>query len=514
MALVLSWWLAELVVALSAATLALYMWFQRGYRHWRKKGVRYLEPTFPFGNFAQAVLGQKSYGHVAQDMYNETKGERFVGLYSVGRPVLLVRDPDLVRRVLVRDFGAFRDRGVYLDDEEPVNRQLFFLRGAEWRARRAKLTPAFTSGKLRFMFQTIADCGRELSAVVEQLAAGGGPTEVRDLVARFTTDVIVSVGFGVESDSQRNPDAVFRNWGKKVFAPGLKTSFGFRLLFLSPKMSELLRVKCGFSDVSSFFRKMIADTVAYREENNVMRKDYMQLLIQLKNKGFLDGDKAQNGNKAENIKLTMDDLAAESFAFFIAGFETSTTTMSCALLELALNPDVQQRLQSEIDAVLERHGGDASYDAIAQMPYLDQVLAETLRKYPPLPILNRDCMEDYKIPDSDVVIEKGTGIIISLLGLHYDPEVFPDPERFDPERFSEEEKAKRHPYVYLPFGDGPRICIGMRLGQLQSKVGLASVLSRFSVRPTAATPRRLAFNGRGVLLLPTTGIQLRFEKRR
>jgi cytochrome P450 len=85
---------------------------------------------------------------------------------------------------------------------------------------------------------------------------------------------------------------------------------------------------------------------------------------------------------------------------------------------------------------------------------------ETLRKHPPAPILNRECTKNYKIPGTDIFLEKGISTIIPTLGLHHDPKYYPDPERFDPERFSEEEKAKRHHYVYLPFGEGPRICIG------------------------------------------------------
>jgi cytochrome P450 family 6 len=87
--------------------------------------------------------------------------------------------------------------------------------------------------------------------------------------------------------------------------------------------------------------------------------------------------------------------------------------------------------------------------------------SETLRKYPPVPILNRECTKAYKIPDTDIVLEKGMLSVIPVLALHHDPKYYPEPERFDPERFSEEEKAKRHHYVYLPFGEGPRICIGM-----------------------------------------------------
>jgi cytochrome P450 family 6 len=86
--------------------------------------------------------------------------------------------------------------------------------------------------------------------------------------------------------------------------------------------------------------------------------------------------------------------------------------------------------------------------------------SETLRKYPSVPILNRECTKEYKIPGTDVFLEKGMATVIPVLAIHHDPKYYPDPERFDPERFSEVEKAKRHQYVYLPFGEGPRICIG------------------------------------------------------
>jgi len=94
------------------------------------------------------------------------------------------------------------------------------------------------------------------------------------------------------------------------------------------------------------------------------------------------------------------------------------------------------------------------------MTYLDKVVAEILRKYPPLPMLNRECSKPYKIPGTDTVLEKGIPVFIPVTALHYDPNYYPEPERFDPERFSDEEKQKRHHYVYLPFGEGPRICIG------------------------------------------------------
>lgn len=94
------------------------------------------------------------------------------------------------------------------------------------------------------------------------------------------------------------------------------------------------------------------------------------------------------------------------------------------------------------------------------MEYLDRVVSETLRKYPPLTEIYRSCAKPYYMPEIDTVIEKDTKLFISVLGLHHDPEYWPDPEKFDPDRFSPEKKQKRDPMCYLPFGAGPKNCIG------------------------------------------------------
>jgi len=88
-------------------------------------------------------------------------------------------------------------------------------------------------------------------------------------------------------------------------------------------------------------------------------------------------------------------------------------------------------------------------------------LTETLRKVPVLPILDRVAGTDYVIPGTNITIEKGTTVYVPLLGLHMDPDVYPDPDHYDPERFSEENRKTRHPFMYLPFGEGPKYCIGM-----------------------------------------------------
>jgi cytochrome P450 family 6 len=128
-------------------------------------------------------------------------------------------------------------------------------------------------------------------------------------------------------------------------------------------------------------------------------------------------------------------------------------------------------------------------------------------------MLNRECTKDYKIPGTDVVLEKGMTTVIPVLALHHDPKYYPEPERFDPERFNEDEKAKRHHYVYLPFGEGPRICIGMRFGLMQTKVGLISILSKYQLNVSKKTAVPLVFDTKTVIMTTVGGMWLQIKKR-
>lgn len=156
--------------------------------------------------------------------------------------------------------------------------------------------------------------------------------------------------------------------------------------------------------------------------------------------------------------MSVDVIAAQLFLFYVAGFETSAATTAFTLYELAQYPDLMKKAQDDVAQALEKHG-KMTYDALKDMKFLDLCIMESTRKYPGLPILNRECTHDYAIPDSKLVIKRGTPIIISLLGIHRDAEYFPDPMRYDPERFLEE-NMNYVPAAFMPFGEGPRHCIG------------------------------------------------------
>lgn len=132
--------------------------------------------------------------------------------------------------------------------------------------------------------------------------------------------------------------------------------------------------------------------------------------------------------------------------------------------------------------------------------------------YPPAPVLNRVCTADYNIPNTDVILSAGTKVFISVLGIHRDAEYYPEPNKFNPENFSEENIAKRPQFTYLPFGEGPRMCIGLRFGLMQAKTGLSMLLNNYRFLPVADEKYNFNFNPKSFVLSKDGDIKLKVEK--
>ncbi|XP_046751463.1 cytochrome P450 6A1-like isoform X2 [Diprion similis] len=453
--------LLQLLGVLLAIAVAAYIYLKNvTYNYWKHKGIPQAEPIVPFGSLWDVVKSRKSIAVLMRDLYLEFKDNAVFGFYSFHRPSLVIRDPDLIRFVLTKDFSHFQNRGLYYNEEvDPLSGHLFMLDGAKWKNLRIKFSPTFTSGKMKHMFTTVKECSDSLVQCVTDEVEKNEVIEIKDIMARFTTDVIASVAFGIECNSLKNPEAEFRTLGRKIVKPRPVMN---AMLVLCPSLLKMFNIAATNKEVSNFIIKVFKETVDYRTSNNLVRKDFLDLVIQLMNKGFVRGDDDKEPLDKPEIasgKITMLEGAAQVFVFWLAGFETSSSAATHCLYELAINQDIQKRLADEISQILEKFGG-ITYESLAAMPYLHKVVSETLRKYPSVPILNRDCNQDVQLPGINLSITKGTAIVIPLLGLHMDPEVYPEPDKFDPERFNDDNIARRHRYAYLPFGEGPRICIG------------------------------------------------------
>lgn len=354
--------------------LIIYLYFKHTYLYFEKRGIPYVEASFPFGNFKAFIQGKKSIGHVLQELYRSSPNVPALGFFQFNRPSLLIRDPDLIKQILIQDFGNFHDRSLRLNEKlNPLAGHLFFLRGNKWKNLRSKLSPVFTSGKIKGMFEIMKNNSENL---VEYLKKNPSENiETKDLFARLLTDVIASCAFGIDCDSVKNPDAEFRQWGRKIFALTLKTNLAQLLSSTGEWTRKMIFWPVINNQVSDYFIEMVRETMKFREDNNIVKPDVMQMLIQLKNNQKIENkdDSYEKMEDSDGKSLSVEQCAAQAFVFFVAGFETSSSVMSFAVYELAKNPDMQSKVQKEIDEIFKTPQ-DITYENLKRMTYLDMII--------------------------------------------------------------------------------------------------------------------------------------------
>lgn len=468
------------------------------YSFWKRRGIPHDRPVLPYGNLKG--IGKTHHLRQIMKIYYE-KNKRvgpFGGFFFFLKPAVVIFDLDLARDILIKDFNNFIDRGMFYNErDDPLTGHLFALDGAKWKNLRRKLTPTFSSGRMKGMFPTVLSVGDQLLEVLEKIVSSDPEFEVKDVLARFTVDVIGTCAFGIECNSLKDPKAEFRIAGDKAFSKTRHSRLITGIIFGFPRMARKLRLRFIHEEVHQFYMRVVSETVEYREKNDVKRNDFMNLLIELKN--------SEEG-------LTLNEVAAQAFVFFLAGFETSSSTMGFALYELALNQDVQDKLRAEINEKYDKNGGKLTYESMNEMQYMEMVMKETLRKYSVVTNLIRRSATDYQTSNPKYVIPKGTMILIPADAIHRDPDYYPDPDKFDPERFSPEEVKKRHPLTWLPFGDGPRNCIGLRFGKMQVFIGLSILLRNFKFHYSEKTPNPLVLELKNSLIASKGGLFLRAER--
>lgn len=352
--------------------LAWYFIRQR-YTYWERMNVPFIRPSFPYGNIKEGNSVHIS--TLLQKYYNELKGSgQFGGLYFYLNPTVLATDLDFVKNVLIKDFNHFVSRGGVFSNpkDDPLSGNLFLVDGDKWKRLRLKLTPTFTSGKMKLMVPMIFKVAEEFETLMDSLVSGmQSDLEMKDILARFTTDVIGTCAFGIDCDSLRNENSEFRKYGRSVF-DNPRNSF-LKLLFINnfTKLAKKLKMKHIADDVSAFFIGSLKETMRYRDENNIQRNDFLHMMMQLHKHGQVDGEESLHSYKD---KLSFDEMAAQCFVFFTAGFETSSTTMMFCLFELSVNMEMQTMAREEVFAVLKKYNGKFTYEAMMEMHYLDRCI--------------------------------------------------------------------------------------------------------------------------------------------
>lgn len=394
---------------------------------------------------------------------------------------------------------------------------------------RSTLSPAFTGLKMRQMFDFVVAVSRQTADSLKQQGASQ-EVEFKELAMKFTVDNIASCAFGIEVNSFEDPNNSFQVIAQDFSKFGnFKNVLKFAGYLLAPKVMKHLNIKFFEERVNIFFQDAILDTIKVREQKGIIRHDMINLLIQAKKgrlthdsaeetvtDGFATVEESQMGKENVKRKWDDDDLAAQCFIFFLAGFDTVATAMSFMAHELAINPDVQQKLYDEIvENESDLNGLSVTYEKLQNMKYMDQVVCEVLRKWPPAPLTDRLCVKDYEFEcgGRKIVIEKGTNFFVPIWAIQNDPAYFPNPNKFDPERFSDDNKGTIHEYTYIPFGVGPRNCIGSRFALMEIKTIFYYLLLQFKINVTSKTQIPLQLKKVPVGLKTEKGVWVELQPR-
>lgn len=438
-------WLAVVFVAvllLLLATLTIFHYASNGRKYWLQRKVPYREPCPIFGNFGATLTMRRSYTNTLQFFYNSYRDEKYVGMFQARRPTLLVIDLEIVKSILIKDFACFGDRISVSTDiqREPLLRNLANMSGAEWKVMRHIITPTFSSAKMKAMFPLVVECASTLKIVLSRESLD--EVDVPKLMSRFTTDVIGSCAFGVDPGSLKNPDSPFLAMSQKMFRADRATVLKRYCRTFFPRLFKFLNLRTYSWEVEKFFTNIINQVLHERRNMGVQRNDFIQLMLNVQ-------------RHETEFSMTDNLIISNSFIFMLAGLETSATTLSFCLYQLAKDPELQERVRQEVLACMERYGG-LNYDAICAMRLVVQTAMETLRLHPPTPLTTRLCTSPCTLSSTDLKVKVKDAVLIPLHCIQKDPRYFPDPEKFDPDRFKEDSS----PAGFIAFGEGPRSCPG------------------------------------------------------
>ncbi|KAL1509576.1 hypothetical protein ABEB36_004288 [Hypothenemus hampei] len=498
-----------------AVAVGLWYLFIRPLSHFERMGVKQLRPWPIVGDFHVLVFRTKSIGDFIKYAYDSFGKSRYGGTYQFTLPSLILKDPELIKQITIKDFDHFTDHRAFVNPEaDPLwSNNLFALTGQKWREMRATLSGSFTSSKMKHMFEVINEAAQNFSTHFMKKKENIIELEMKDAFTRFTNDVIATSAFGLKVDSLEEPNNTFYTMGKAItnFSSFLVT-LKFLFFMVLPSIFKHFKLTIVSRAPTTYFQNTITETIKVREEKNIVRKDMINLLLEARKGKQTEESNAietgyatvQEDSYFDKVKfkqakyLSDDDITSQALIFFIAGFDTVSTALCYGAHEIAMNKDVQDKLREEIRETDKLNNGKLSYDALLKMKYMDMVFSEILRKWPPVFSIDRVCTKPYtiepKYPDEKPVhLKVGDICLLPMFGLHRDPKYFPKPEVFDPERFSDENRDQIIPYSYIPFGSGPRNCIGSRFAILECKALIYNLLLNFEIVPTKKTANSLKF---------------------
>jgi thromboxane-A synthase len=457
------------------------------YRLLSSHGIKGPRPLPLAGNF----LSIRKVGH-NEFLEEQIKKFGLIFGYYVGRmPMVNIADVEVLKEIMVKEFDTFSDRGLLRGPANVLRRGLGIslglvgVGGDTWRTSRTALTPSFSGMKMKLMVPLLNKSSDVLVEKLGEFAESGKSVEMFRVYGAFTMETLIATAFGRYVNIQRGEADQITQGANSIFraaedgspnAPDVLMALLSTFPWLEPLVVQVLlrmEISSSLRLINSTAISLIQARIESKEPPQV--KDLLQLMLD-----------ATEGDSATDKKMTKEQLAGFSIDFLLAGYETTANTLSYTTYLLAMNPDVQEKLQAEIDQYFEEDPEASLYEAAQKLKYLDMVIHESMRLYTPVPKTQRHCMKTITI--GGVTIPKGAIVVIPIDAIHHLRKYWPDPYKFDPERFTAEAKSNRPQLAHMPFGWGPRNCIGLRFALLQTKIALMEILGKYSFSRGPETP--------------------------
>ncbi|XP_075556969.1 cytochrome P450 6a8-like isoform X2 [Dermacentor variabilis] len=448
-------------------------------------------PSFISGNLSELI---RKGALVTFQEWLDKYGD-IVGFYNGAHPFIIVKDLELIKKIQIKDFNNFTSRGMmsgFARTHPVLTQSMTHADGDHWKKMRSLITPAFTTSNMKKMMSLMDDATNEFFDIIETLRPKHKAIEFRQLFQRLAADVIIRSVFGLKSNLQQKGHS--NSSAESLFQDSLESFQQFRRAWINfltacfPEFTPLWTVVISYSvELSKTATDRMCDEISpiveFRRANYEKdRSDLLQLMLNAEVEDeastdmrllttSIDTDSTNtesqpaNANSRKKSFLTNMEVMANCISFFVAGFETTATALAYTAYLLARHPNIQGRLREEVIRVLKRDG-IFTYDNVFSMKYMEQVISESLRFYAPV-----------------------TG-------------------------FSPENKAQGDLAAYQPFGQGPRMCVGIRFAQLEMKLTLAKLLAKYKLvlDDRHLKEKELKLESTFFLTYPKNGIWLKLEK--
>ncbi|KAJ8733222.1 hypothetical protein PYW08_001520 [Mythimna loreyi] len=460
-----------LTLLLVAITLGWYLLGRYNENYWKTRGVKFYSENKVLGPFWDFLISRRALFEVFGDLYKKHRDAPVIGVGQLATPTLFVIDPKNVQHVLSGDFQAFHHRGIESIEGDQLTDNITFMNGPRWKLMRKNMTPLFTANKLKNMYYIMDKSAQDF---VTYLKANPKTWEEDffSTLMMFNNAAVCGAIFGIGSKSIF--DSPFLKMAKNLSQSNLKNQLKFLLFSLSPKLMQKLGISL-FKEYEDFFIGSINAVIKKRQQENVKMHDFADICTSLQKNGTM-----RDPQTGYEMEPTTGVLSAQALFFFTAGVEPCANAIFSTLVLLCRHPEILEKVHQEIDEHFEKHKNNITYDVICEMEYVDKVLSEGMRRFPPIGMLTRQCCQDTVLPVGNVQVAKGTKMFTPIYDIHNDPKLYPNPEVFDPERFSKERRPNDD--IYLPFGMGNRTCIGARYAKLQVTAGMVHLLRNFTVK--------------------------------